>query len=95
MAKSEIIKDERGYRSVNRTVGPAPPTQEQRIEARLTALEKENAELKAELRGMTISGVGFSGSGPKGIKFRMPEPTISATINCEADPPTITINVDL
>lgn len=73
MAKAEIYEDDQGRRRVDRSVGPAPPTKEQRLEARLTALEKELAAAKSELAGMTITGDGFSGSGPRGIKYTDPD----------------------
>jgi hypothetical protein len=73
MAKAEIYYDDQHRRRVDRSVGPAPPTQEQRSEARLVALQKELAELKSTVAGMTITGTGFSGSGPNGIQYNDPD----------------------
>jgi hypothetical protein len=94
MAKAEIYEDDQGRRRVDRTVGPAPPTQEQRLEARIAGLEKLVATLESKLDGMSITGNEFSGSGPNGIKFTMPDPTVTATLDCEADPPTLTVTVE-
>lgn len=94
MAKAETYRDDEGRRRVNRTVGPTPPTKEERLEARLAGLEKLVEKLQEELNGFTICGNQFSGSGPGGIKFTMPDPIVNAELDCEADPPTLTVTVE-
>lgn len=79
MAKAEIETSPSGYRSVVREKplqGPPMPDKIAALEAtiaQLTAtvqlLTAQLAKQTADLAGMVITGPGFSGSGPRGIRF--------------------------